>query len=124
MTTTDDIAALRAALDAGDDGVLPVLADALEEAGDARAAGLRRIGDRRPLDTWDPMDTWARRHGWLLENCPGVCFGKHTAPAQLPAKVFRRMLRRTAKIVSPRVDYYYPTRSAAYLALATALTTE
>lgn len=38
-----DIEALFAAIDGGDDSALPPLADALEEAGDPRAAGVREL---------------------------------------------------------------------------------
>lgn len=46
MTTTDTITSLCAAIDAGDDSLLPLLADALEDAGRSREAeGLRLIED-------------------------------------------------------------------------------
>jgi hypothetical protein len=38
-----DTGRLCAAIDAGDDSALPALADALEEAGDPRADGLRHV---------------------------------------------------------------------------------
>jgi hypothetical protein len=47
------IDALCELIDAGDDSSLPILADALEEAGDARAAGLR---DRN----YCPGELWSR----------------------------------------------------------------
>ena len=51
MTDTErDQAALCATIDAGDDSALPILADALEEASDPRAAGLRRLVAAVPED--------------------------------------------------------------------------
>lgn len=41
--TLSIIDAFCAAIDAGDDSLLPILADLLEETGDARAAGLRAV---------------------------------------------------------------------------------
>lgn len=65
----DPVAVLCAELGApGMEGVLlPQLADALEDAGDPRAAGVRLIGDRRPLFLdWALNDRWA----WLEAGTP------------------------------------------------------
>lgn len=120
MVTAHDIAALCAAIDAGDDSALPVLADALEEAGDGRAKGLRDIlwyGDIMPI----------RRNGlyaetlWAWEPTRGR--GPH-----LPHRVRRSWFDRLPPLNAPgRVQapaMTYPTRSAAYLALAAALAGE
>jgi hypothetical protein len=119
MTSTD-IDALLAAVDAGD-ACLPILADALGEAGDARAAGLRVCLD---LDWgYQPIVDRVRPgrvqpyYGWLP-----------VAPAQatiqrwqVPDKV---ALRLAGAADGQFYGWYYPTRSAAYLALAQALSRE
>jgi hypothetical protein len=84
MTTTDTIDRLCAAIDAGRDDLLPILADALEDAGrTAEANGLRRIGGQRPHRP-------RLRGQWRFPGAGG--------------------------------GHWYPSRSAAYLALAVALT--
>lgn len=60
MTTTT-IDHLLAAIDAGDKDTLPILADALEEAGDPRADGVRWLAQEKK---W-PL-------GWLLDRLKGV----------------------------------------------------
>lgn len=44
MATATDIAGLCGRIDAGEDDLLPMLADALEEMGDARATSVRTRG--------------------------------------------------------------------------------
>jgi hypothetical protein len=102
------VAALLAAIDAGDDGALPILADALEEADDPLVAGARLIGDARP---WAGHEVFA----WLRwipspNSCPSGGFVSQHVFDRL-----RGQKRRTANYV------YYHTRSAAYLALARTL---
>lgn len=91
MTATQDIAALCAAIDAGDDTAVSPLADAMEEAGDPRAAGLR-LRHRSELKR-SPKGTWY----WLPPS-----WGSDWIPE--------------------RLRYGHPSRSAAFLALAEALT--
>lgn len=74
ITTTPDIAALIAAVDAGDDSALCVLADALEETGDlVIARGLRTKETRSMLSrvVGDPavLDHTLK---WSLRSGPGV----------------------------------------------------
>ena len=105
-----DITALLAAIDAGDDSALLPLADALEEAGDARAAGVRRVGDRRPSPSRDGLcdSDWE----WRLS-------------AIVPLSAERRdtlLLSHFDSLAGGRRSHYigqagraYPTLSAAYL---------
>ncbi len=118
MTTHPDLPAILAAVDAGDDGVLPILADLLEEMGDRRAAGLRasQVGDALcPVDLVR-HDT-GHRWGWLTDD-EGSAGGAFLAPG-----VFARLRGGKAYRESKRwlASRGYPTRSAAYLALAEAL---
>jgi len=116
MTTADTITGLLAAIDAGDDALLPILADALEDVADARAAGLRLISDRRPhvgLSTGDGGVLWSR----------GCVYARVFAPrSQLPDAVYDRL---KGGRIRRRIDWptrLYPTRTAAYFTLAAALT--
>lgn len=119
MTTTDTVRRLCAALDAGDDAVLPILADALEDAGeDVLAAGLRLVcvpwsGCRkRPRHV---RGSW----GWRCDP------RKRRAADLVSADIAARLPARWAGATIPDHGYSthrYPTRSAAYLALAAALT--
>lgn len=66
-----DALALCAAIDAGDDSALPILADCLEEAGDPRASGLRLIYDGHYiLADWMPRDEehWSDCRGWAANT--------------------------------------------------------
>lgn len=116
MTTLDhDIQALCRAIDAGDDGVLPILADALEEAGDSRGAGLRYavLLGKRPR--WK-LANW----GWWASNRRGGDLGSRIA-----WRVANRLPSRWAGVTVPGyASYNYRTRSAAFLALAAALAPE
>lgn len=122
----DTMAVLCAAIDAGDDSALLALADWLEGQGDGMATGLRGIGDRRPGNIgprafggrdqwawWDGATRHSRAHLgrtlWrrLSKTWDGLAGGR--PEYQIPAD--KRMGRRSV----------YPTRSAAILALATAL---
>jgi hypothetical protein len=113
MTTTDTITALCHALDeCPEDEVslrLSVLADALEEAGDPLVESLR------PASVYQPL----RFRGWMWERCdedadPDECLSHH-----IGADLFA-VLAENAPLAEGGYAYY-PTRSAAYLALAEAL---
>lgn len=118
MTTADlsrDLAALTAAIDAGDDIALPMLADVLEEMGDARAAGLRRVGNRSP--GWE-RHAVGRLHWW--QRAPSKRYLRILCT--VPAKTFAR-LQTEPKYVAGELRYYR-ARTAAFLALAAALTAD
>jgi hypothetical protein len=112
MTATGrDLAALTAALDAGDDTALPALADALEEA------ELRRAGAAPPEARPDVPGCY--RWGWRRDG-----------EASPPGAIFARLLRWRVAIAildyEPRLSVQggwvgYPSRSAAFLALSEAL---
>ena len=115
MTATSDIAALCAAIDQGDDVAQLPLADALEEQGDDRATGLR------PSPEWYAMPGAPERiHGMW-----GWCLGGGHDPAEYPSWVPSQLFRRIAG--RPHIGAYgaqwvlFPSRSAAYLALAAAM---
>jgi hypothetical protein len=111
--TTDlsrDIAHLRQLIDDGDDTALPILADAMEEAGDPRADGLRLVGDRKPLVTG-----WAT---WYHD-----ANGNDGVSALPYRRVWLRIETRRAAYVSDSC-ISFRSRSIAYLALAEALVTE
>lgn len=136
MTTLDPLAfaraflALTVAIDDGDDACLPVLADLLEEAGDARAAGLRGIGNRRPeRNSWIASIT--DLSGPLTEG-PPLWVWRRTRPKRPRADNPERLAPRLfGRLPAPARNYIaqvgsdhivpYPTRSAALLALAEAL---
>ncbi len=122
MTTIHDIAALCAAIDDGDDSALPILADALEEAGDPRAGGLRKCP---PLFRWD-MDGM---FGWwylpfLVENYPEDRFGwsEHSVTAE-QAEALRLAGHPPYQATTGETTCVrcWRTYSAAYLALAEVL---
>ncbi len=110
--TTADITALRAAIDAGDDSALPALSDALEEADDPRAAGVRRI----PLR---PAKVYTGRYVWWADY-HGTDWGTRVVQDAIPRAVWERLEggKETWRNGGPGMSY--PTRSAAYLALAEA----
>lgn len=91
----------------------------LEEAGDARAAGLRRIGAYRPLRLRGKR---AERFRWMSDT------GRVGPGGALPCTTFAR-LRGGVSVIRPApfpgsreaMFRCYPTRSAAMLALADAL---
>lgn len=119
MTTlTVTIDALCAALDTCPDSEiadqLAILADALEDAGDGRVAGLRIINAEPRSEEWAPDE--------LLYG-PGYCWwslrnGRSPGRATMIGRVFDRLPVVYQKNEDQRV---YPTRSAAFLALAAAL---
>lgn len=110
MPTNRDITALRAAIDQGDDTVLPFLADALEDAGDPRTAGLRRalrLG-------FKPEAGWG--HWRVSRNAR-----PKRAQGRVSYEEFARLREGDLHTVGAAMWREFPTRSAAYLALADAL---
>ncbi len=103
----DPVAVLRAVIDAGDDSALTALADALEETGDARAAGVRLIDGQKPDELYDES-------GWVWLSQPGC-------PTGLSQRVFGGLVEDEEERRNDQ-ERIYPTRSAAFLALAEALT--
>lgn len=102
-------AALCAALDAGDDTALPILADALEEADSPLSAGLRAIPpDARPLHSLDRTWRWFSAGWWEDDRSTVAEAVFNRLPAGSPGATWRD----------------YPTRSAAFLAIAEALTAQ
>lgn len=130
MTITDplstpDAIALLAAIDAGDDSCLPILADLLEEAGDPRAAGLRSYFnsiERPRLSAFGPRLPNGRF------RCAWVCgkFDRGWTPLRISREAFAKMeAAETWALSSNWLDdpiLLYDTPSEAYLALAEALT--
>lgn len=115
------IESLCLALDEGDDQVLPFLADALEEVGNHLAPWFRtaavlavpryRRCDNFRRDEWE----WLRSRPYFRSQ-PGDC--------RVTPRIFRLLPRPpydnwVAQVGSDRV-LPYPSRSAAYFALATA----
>lgn len=106
-----DLAALCAAIDAGDDSALLPLTDLLEEIGDPRAAVLRgSLPHEQPLrgpNSWVIESRFLPRRVWgRLGGGSGVTNNLPEPDGGHPGGLIR----------------HYPTRSAAYLALAEALT--
>jgi hypothetical protein len=112
MTATDTLAALCAALDAGDDSVLPVLADALDDADDPAAGGLRRVGARRPRH-WTSLGQ--QEYHWYSDRR-----GEGSAD-EVAHETFVLLLPPGERDGASYTKAGYPTRSAALLALAVAL---
>ena len=113
MTILDDIAMLCRVIDAGDDSALAPLADALEEAGDARAAGLRRTEKHLPRPYGPRYWCWLAASG-----CERVNAQPDDADV-LDDDLFARL----RDVWSPVPHHaVYDTRSEALLALAEALT--
>lgn len=115
--TTPDALSLLAAIDAGDCSALPILADALEEAGDARTAGLLRlVGAREPFSVGvgrgpEPY-AWYEGRDDLADRQPSY---------YLPCLLFRQLPPSECQLGPGAEGRYYRTRSAAFLALALAL---
>ncbi len=114
-TLSRDIAHLMAAIDAGDDTALPALADALEEAGSPMAEGLREAVTTAAVSPAGPAP-----YSWhaLASVARGRTVGERLL-ATLPEDWHDRMRARHGNVANWSG---YPTRSAAYLALAEALT--
>ena len=117
-TTLDDtIQGLCAALDTCPDAevsdLLAILADALEDAGDGRAAGLRRIAVKR----WRPLPQNAVPERWGWKSIKGA-----RIPVIRPHHVRREIwVRLSGHSFGGMLYRWWDTRSAAYLALAAAL---
>lgn len=113
MTDDDrDLAALLAAVDDDQPGALGLLADLLEERQDPRAAGLRQVPHRKAPHRVGGFWYWERRE-------PGEAYYAHS----LVTAVFEELPGLDA-LPRPGLGERlarYPTRSAAYLALAHAL---
>ena len=114
LAARNALPALVRAIDDGDDSLLPVWADALEDVGDLRAAGLRLVGGRRPLPLKDQYAWTEAAPYWWPDDRPGYAIGSllEALPDGMRCGVHRS---RSVAAVS------YGTRSAAYLALASAL---
>lgn len=110
-----DYLALTKVLDLGDDSVLPVLADWLEDHNDPRARGLRRIIEegKTPFAWTDEMyGRYSGLYGW----------GRHPSkPYSVHTGEFDK-LRGLESSDSVWVDYQY--RHQAYLDLARVLAEE
>lgn len=114
LTTPDALALLRA-LDEEDDGVLPILADMLEEANDPRAAGFRLASAYNP-DRYVGDSGWeGNSHLWWVGETlyRGAC---------VPEPAASRLRGRVPDWNSSQRAY--PSRSAAFLDLAEALSVE
>lgn len=114
--TLDTISGLCQAIDEGDDSLLPILADELEEVGDARAAGVRLMpagfgprefgGPYRPV--W--LHTWAR-----CDESDPLCWSY----GFIPHEIYDRLQRGQVLDAQGYNDERgYRSRSSAYLALA------
>jgi hypothetical protein len=125
MTTalTPDVLSLLAAIDDDDDSALPILADALEEAGDVRAEGVRWVTDLdvEPTSVTPPQRwLWVRGDEQTVARCDTlvpVIFDRLTGGEErlLPRGIIGGL---AARLVP---DREYPSRSAAFMALAEAL---
>jgi hypothetical protein len=101
------VLALCSAIDAGDDSALPILADALEEAGDPRADGVRLVVAGR----YEPARNGVGCYWTEFDDEAGA----------IPAALFGRAIRLRLHRVWTGSTLHYDDRSAAYLALAEAL---
>ena len=100
---------LIAAIDAGDDSAIAALADLMEERGDPLAAPLRVViaGRYRPGTGESGRAWWTRGRRYSSEYRDRVT-----------NKAFRRL---AGEEVTDSRSRFFPSRSAAYLALAGAL---
>lgn len=112
-----DIAALRHAIDDGDDSCLPILADALEDAGDPRAsAGLRLIQNKRPLkNPTEREDGVQWEWGWILIHETFTLLAKYTIHKSQAKDLKGHRLAENERYWG---CICYHTRSEAFLALA------
>ncbi len=112
-----DIAALCAAIDAGDDAVLPILADALEEAGDALAVGLRLAAEYAGLlGCNDPDSRRQPEWGWY-----DIDFADSSTEDALWCRLWHAAPCHILGSEGDASMTLHPTRSLAFLALAEAL---
>lgn len=125
-TTNRDITVLCAAIDAGDESALLPLADVLEEAGEGGGYGspcgrpwaLRwmRRGYYRPMRS---NDEFATRYGWMeVPETEIACGQQGTLHPGLTSRLQGCVVETGSR---GELVYVYPTRSAAFLALAEAL---
>jgi hypothetical protein len=117
MPTLTDRTALLAALDAGDDSVILILADCLEEECDPLAAGLRMVTGHRPLPQSGMNTAVAPRWLWVSDSDPDT--PRFMTDCRLPQDIIGRLPSPAGLNTEHR--RYFRTRSAAYLALAQAL---
>ncbi len=106
-----DIEALCRAVDQGDDSALAILADAMEEAGDGRSEGLRRIVSGQ----FEPGRHNGGTFYWRRQRSPDEVWEFLPRPHILDCEVFDRLDRSAGGWVG------YETRREAYLALAAAM---
>lgn len=119
LLVTPDIAAMYAAIDDGDDGTLPIMADALEEAGDVRAAGVRIL-------LCAGYQPYKRANSWCWHNAEAVVSEPWlTGASILPFDIYRRLRGGNRSTLNGH-EYMagYPKMSDAYLALAEAMTSQ
>lgn len=115
-TLTRDIQSLCRLIDAGDDSVLPILADALEETG--RPHGGLRDTDRLPRAQYGYFSS----EGILVNLSSPEWHWDNGRPSRHRYSVGRRQFLRLRGGECRYGDSRaYPTRSAAFLALAAAL---
>ncbi len=114
MMMSDTIAALCAAIDAGDDAVLPILADAMEEVG-SQTDSLRDIARRhKPAAVKLHVTLYGWQNGYGHAHSIGQYYGDGR-------RIFESLDR--ARNVTRYGDWFlFPNRSAAYLILAVAMT--
>lgn len=119
MTVTDtNFEAICAAIDAGEDSALPYLTDWLEEHGDPRAKEMRDIA--RLALSGSPDYTQTRDdNSWIAHPAEGVRNNYPTAH-RLAWDVWLKLPGRGDGQWAGKKSSY-PTRSAAFLALAEAL---
>jgi hypothetical protein len=110
---TRDLQALYAALDSGDDSVLPILADALEESGDPLAASMRGSFLHKRPELVLPNPGADCRWGWQIG------YGQRHNVARNNKKVLAAL---SLHLLQTRWGdwFLFPTRSWAYMALAEA----
>lgn len=112
--------ALTAAIDAGDDSCLPVLADWLEEAGCQTQRSWRIIADASAFRPCPPCE--AIPHGWSWRDAWNWAW-EGDGRGRLHSEFYDRLCAQPMPRDENRRGLYitYPTRSAALMALAEAL---
>ena len=119
-----DALALLVAIDAGEDDCLPILADLLEEMGDPRATGLRRLRDAKEPDGCEQIAPFAGAdsspYGWTRHGAAVSDAARHW-PHAIRISVFERIQGGSERRHQSIAEKRFPSRSAAFLALAEAL---